>query len=1076
MATKKPHNKEQQAVWRLECALGVIAEAECPVDGGWSPWSPWSNCHGTCDSVGHCKRTRECNNPPTSKEGTPCNGSDEEIDTCYIKNCSVNDFRECIKGDLIRTEAMHQLEAVPALMKQCLEKECSFESVKKALTKDNAWQLNAETIWNSLQCVKHNIGCPVIGEWGTWGSWSNCGALCGKGFHWRLRRCDTPPPSDARLVCIGNPLQSEECEGDQCAMDGKYSDQNASGIWSNWEKWSACSENCGIGVRRRRRSCVENQMTRISATWGTHCRGQHDQLEVCENEQCLLNGGWSGWSTWGSCSQSCGGGKRFRTRSCTRPIPSGGSNCVGPKSEQGSCHLTPCEVHSHVVALFNGDSFLQYDFPQKRSTLFHSFIRFMPLSPHGSLIRRGDITYPIIRLSLQKWYLCLDARGSSQSCNMLRICSTYPIEPATWLSVMITVNKDGASLRINDALTPIRGAFPCDPELTDDALFVTVGEKFHGVVQELVVNFIPLDMTINNRNRMIRSNYVPSSASNIAYENANFEEAYLNLDNDYYLRLPCFDNQNEWTLSLTIRPKRQVGIILFLPGVQHDHWLCLALLNMRLKVKLSLGDFRSESTSSTECHPGQWLDIVLSKKGESETIEATINGGERLHVLLMDRNSRNRRELNRLFPLQKYLLQSALQPESSNTSSVVNYTNCVLCYDEFYIGSVPYEFKNKMPEDFGSFFGVIAALSVNGKLLDVHSFGIERNKDNIMILSSRTASISGFYHETVWSASSSFNLTCLHARTKRTPNKAWWFFLDTAVNSDLKGKSVKTLGDGRVLRLITTAENNHRGFYTCRAHTNKLTRNVVTYGVIGELQYKLPEPDITTVVAVFTTIALVIATLTWLIIEGINDLRNGYGFFRDAHLSPQEEAEAVCKYIDQNINLFESTEAADIAKARARRKGRYLASKSSFAAQEPEGIIAFQKNLSNLNNSTSSEPEGLPALPEVKSILTDTGHDVYRCEPSYVSSPRHGSNISSPIRNLSSSSSFESSPRKICSRLLITRNQNTSKENSISKRKRHASASIKEKKVLQFPSSACNNSSPAHKILQKFRMLDHNHN
>ncbi|MBI3888402.1 thrombospondin type-1 domain-containing protein [Candidatus Nomurabacteria bacterium] len=37
-----------------------------------------------------------------------------------------------------------------------------------------------------------------------------------------------------------------------------------------------------------------------------------------------VNGGWTAWSAWGACSQSCGGGTQTATRTCTNPTPANG--------------------------------------------------------------------------------------------------------------------------------------------------------------------------------------------------------------------------------------------------------------------------------------------------------------------------------------------------------------------------------------------------------------------------------------------------------------------------------------------------------------------------------------------------------------------------------------------------------------------------------------------------------------------------------------------------------------------------------------------------------------------------------
>ncbi|XP_049885414.1 uncharacterized protein LOC126380199 [Pectinophora gossypiella] len=1070
--SSKPLNKRQQAVWRIECELGVISDPDCPVDGGWTTWEPWSACHGSCDDAGHHHRTRQCVNPVPSDDGIPCSGPEEEIEPCYLTNCTVEDYRKLTEGDSTRMEAFHQLETVPALMERCLQIECRYSAIENALATDNTWQLDAEALWNSLQCVKHNVGCPVIGEWGSWGAWSSCGARCGRGLRWRLRRCDTPPPSNAQLVCTGTPLQAEECEGDQCASS---SEVNTGGQWSTWSQWTACSEKCGIGVRHRRRSCLEKTISRPVGLWGTHCVGQHDEFEVCESNDCLLSGGWSGWGAWGPCSQSCGAGKRSRTRSCTRPVPSGGGkNCIGSKTEFMACYLSPCEAFTHVVVLLNGDSFLQYNFDKKRSTLFHFFVRFMPLSPRGTLVRRGAVHSPNVRLSLQKWHVCLDASGTSLSCTIPRICSPAVIEPAIWHTALVTVTSEAASLRMDDAIVPIRASFPCDPELLDNKMNILVGEKLHGEIQEMVLNFIPLKMVVERNRRTVRSEFFPTSASNVAFEKAAIEEAYLPLYNDQYLRLPCFNEQEEWRLELTIKSKRESGTILFLRDESTNSWLHMGLQNMRLKLKVSIEDLHSENSGSTECPPDQWLDVLLMKKQETNTIEASINGGERLHVVL-EETAIKRREMS-----NKHIAPKNGQCEYKSDSFAI-------CNDEFFVGGVPGENRAKT-EEFTPFSGLIASISINNVLQDLHSFSVERCKDEKIQVSSRTASVSGSYQETAWGKSNRLNLTCLHARSTRSPHAAHWLYLDTTIGNIFKDKTVRSVDDGRVLRLVASADNDLRGFYTCRAHTNKRTRNIVTYGVIGKIRYNLSGPDTTTALAVITTVLLVVATLGWLFIEGVHDLRTGFGFFRDAHLTPEEEAEAVCSYIDNNIHLLSSPSVAEIAKARARLRGRQIAltSRSSFAAQEPQGLMQIENqpikeiplhlNITAEENSTS-EPEDLPALPEEKTLNVSPTHDVYRCEQSYVSSPRHGS-ITSPRGRLSSSSSFElASPRFLCNRLLVARRIYSSRESlrsRIRKSPRYRNFDISHNirsNLLTIKSSTFVNVSPAQKILQRFQQL-----
>ncbi|XP_030602077.1 A disintegrin and metalloproteinase with thrombospondin motifs 2-like isoform X2 [Archocentrus centrarchus] len=55
------------------------------------------------------------------------------------------------------------------------------------------------------------------------------------------------------------------------------------------------------------------------------------------------DGGWGTWSPYGSCSRTCGGGVRFRTRRCDDPVPAnGGRTCFGNTYEFQLCSQEDC--------------------------------------------------------------------------------------------------------------------------------------------------------------------------------------------------------------------------------------------------------------------------------------------------------------------------------------------------------------------------------------------------------------------------------------------------------------------------------------------------------------------------------------------------------------------------------------------------------------------------------------------------------------------------------------------------------------------------------------------------------------
>jgi thrombospondin motif-containing protein 14 len=57
----------------------------------------------------------------------------------------------------------------------------------------------------------------------------------------------------------------------------------------------------------------------------------------------LVNGGWSSWLNWNSCTVTCGGGISTKSRHCINPAPSGGgTRCVGDSVESRVCESNSC--------------------------------------------------------------------------------------------------------------------------------------------------------------------------------------------------------------------------------------------------------------------------------------------------------------------------------------------------------------------------------------------------------------------------------------------------------------------------------------------------------------------------------------------------------------------------------------------------------------------------------------------------------------------------------------------------------------------------------------------------------------
>lgn len=56
----------------------------------------------------------------------------------------------------------------------------------------------------------------------------------------------------------------------------------------------------------------------------------------------IVNGNFSEWSKWTSCSVSCSQGVRTRERTCTNPSPANGTDCIGNYTDRIVCKEGPC--------------------------------------------------------------------------------------------------------------------------------------------------------------------------------------------------------------------------------------------------------------------------------------------------------------------------------------------------------------------------------------------------------------------------------------------------------------------------------------------------------------------------------------------------------------------------------------------------------------------------------------------------------------------------------------------------------------------------------------------------------------
>uniref|UniRef100_A0A8C4NQ64 Peptidase M12B domain-containing protein n=1 Tax=Dicentrarchus labrax TaxID=13489 RepID=A0A8C4NQ64_DICLA len=128
--------------------------------------------------------------------------------------------------------------------------------------------------------------------------YGQCSTSCGLGAIWRTLACSTG--SDADCDPAKRPAPAQRCYLRPC---------------STWkvEEWSKCSKNCEGGVKSREVQCFDMRDQRPLRPF--HCRAMSSRPQTqipCNLQPCLE---WYS-SSWGQCSEVCGGGEQQRIVTC----------------------------------------------------------------------------------------------------------------------------------------------------------------------------------------------------------------------------------------------------------------------------------------------------------------------------------------------------------------------------------------------------------------------------------------------------------------------------------------------------------------------------------------------------------------------------------------------------------------------------------------------------------------------------------------------------------------------------------------------------------------------------------------
>uniref|UniRef100_A0A8D3EE01 SCO-spondin n=1 Tax=Scophthalmus maximus TaxID=52904 RepID=A0A8D3EE01_SCOMX len=206
--------------------------------------------------------------------------------------------------------------------------------------------------------------CRDLCQWSMWSSWTACADPCSGGVRQRYRR---PLASPLGPRCRSQQTQSQSCNtglclGERCEDRGRTYQESCANQCPRsctdlWEHVQCLQGACHAGCRCPKGQllqdgrCVPLEECRcgIPSGNGTLEFRPKDEVTVDCNTCVCENGTlvctklpcpvYEPWSTWSSCSASCGRGQRTRTRLCQET--EGGPSCAATKQTE-NCDLPSC--------------------------------------------------------------------------------------------------------------------------------------------------------------------------------------------------------------------------------------------------------------------------------------------------------------------------------------------------------------------------------------------------------------------------------------------------------------------------------------------------------------------------------------------------------------------------------------------------------------------------------------------------------------------------------------------------------------------------------------------------------------
>jgi len=329
--------------------LAECNQGQCPVHCEFQDWGVWSACSKTCGVKGNVQTRQRGIKVNPQFGGKPCNKKlqlESRICTTAVAcsdSCKLSAWKS---GTCIASTDSKGM---------CGEGVQDWSTTILGFGAACPSELNCKSSATGSTCsIKRACDtgrrCEIDCAVSEWAAVTACSASCGGGKR-TLERTVTVAPANGGKGCPE--LKTvEDCSTHACPIDCQYGE---------WSDYSACSVSCGpqypeagyknsYGVMTRTRSVTAAKFG------GADCLAATEEKK-CNMGPCPLNCQVSGWSSWTQCSKSCSttgaaAGQKTRSRTITRRASFGGNVCP-ELLETVTCGQVRCPIDCQVEAFGN---------------------------------------------------------------------------------------------------------------------------------------------------------------------------------------------------------------------------------------------------------------------------------------------------------------------------------------------------------------------------------------------------------------------------------------------------------------------------------------------------------------------------------------------------------------------------------------------------------------------------------------------------------------------------------------------------------------------------------------------------